>query len=749
MCFVQADYLLEGNRIGYKLIIRGEIFMKKYETITMHMEQITTSLSSYATKDVISKLERMKCDFNRKIEDFHREGRKLNIGVIGRVKAGKSSFLNTLLFEGKEVLPKAATPKTATLTKIEYSEINRVEIEFYSKEDWEIIKDDALYDEDGECGKSAKELLEMAKERNLDIDELLQKGKEEQVFENYDALVQYLNQYIGENGKYTPLVRCVCIYMDKEELKEVSIVDTPGLNDTVHSRTQRTREFIELCDAVFFLSRAGQFLAKEDLDLLCNQLPQKGVKKMVLIASQYDGALRDEIKEKGNADAEMAFFGKDIGNDTITTIPEAQKKIKHSLSEHAKYQIAKISSKKDVGNNEIVSKVLEECKAPVFVSARFHDIAMKKYEEYNAEEKADYDYWMKHIDNGDIKEQFRELGNFDAVRKLYEEIKAEKERLFAEKQEEFVPTFYTELYQYLAEQRDKTESKLAILKTSDTEKITAQKADVTNRLDKITADIGEVFGKIYEAMKKEKAEVVKKLRESSVEASKLEVHTGTEHHTGSYTSYAVNIGPFKFGGKTEHYSYTTTYKYLSAGDALDQIRTYGKDAASEIETTFLKVVNFQMFRKQLMDVVLDNFDAGSKDFSVDYFRSVVREAIDRIDYPTVEINVTDELAAITAKFSGEVRDNREQDKFRQLLIDVIEKMYQGILNKVEVVTEAFRSSMEGIKSHLKEDILESVLREFELIQQAFANKEQEICTNEAYLAEINRIAEECKEKGRR
>ena len=52
---------------------------------------------------------------------------------IGQVKAGKSTFLNTLLFDGKEVLPKAPTPKTATLTIMEYSDKNIIQIEYYSK----------------------------------------------------------------------------------------------------------------------------------------------------------------------------------------------------------------------------------------------------------------------------------------------------------------------------------------------------------------------------------------------------------------------------------------------------------------------------------------------------------------------------------------------------------------------------------------------------------------------------------------
>ena len=41
-------------------------------------------------------------------ENIMAENRLLNIGIVGRVKAGKSSLLNALLFAGQDVLPKAA-----------------------------------------------------------------------------------------------------------------------------------------------------------------------------------------------------------------------------------------------------------------------------------------------------------------------------------------------------------------------------------------------------------------------------------------------------------------------------------------------------------------------------------------------------------------------------------------------------------------------------------------------------------------
>lgn len=51
-------------------------------------------------------------------QDVVDTNRTLKIGIVGGVKAGKSSFLNALLFRGRDILPKAATPMTAALTKI-------------------------------------------------------------------------------------------------------------------------------------------------------------------------------------------------------------------------------------------------------------------------------------------------------------------------------------------------------------------------------------------------------------------------------------------------------------------------------------------------------------------------------------------------------------------------------------------------------------------------------------------------------
>ena len=73
----------------------------------------------------------------QEIAEIENSNRLLQIGIVGRVKAGKSSLLNALLFDGKSVLPKAATPMTAALTIISYGEELSAEVEFFTQKDIE------------------------------------------------------------------------------------------------------------------------------------------------------------------------------------------------------------------------------------------------------------------------------------------------------------------------------------------------------------------------------------------------------------------------------------------------------------------------------------------------------------------------------------------------------------------------------------------------------------------------------------
>ncbi|GAA9613347.1 hypothetical protein HpHA82_12950 [Helicobacter pylori] len=81
-------------------------------------------------------------ELEKTLKGMQAENRGLKVGIVGRVKAGKSSLLNALIFEGKDVLPKAATPMTASLTILKYAQNLSTEVQFYDEQDIEELKRD-------------------------------------------------------------------------------------------------------------------------------------------------------------------------------------------------------------------------------------------------------------------------------------------------------------------------------------------------------------------------------------------------------------------------------------------------------------------------------------------------------------------------------------------------------------------------------------------------------------------------------
>ena len=116
------------------------------------------------------------------LEEKRQEGRIFKLGIVGQMKTGKSSFLNEYLF-GEEILPTAATPMTAALTLIKYSDENKAEIEFYNRDDWSSIEE-----KNKEYEKEYNKALEEAKE------EAEKKGKvfnkERFKFEDVDSILK-------------------------------------------------------------------------------------------------------------------------------------------------------------------------------------------------------------------------------------------------------------------------------------------------------------------------------------------------------------------------------------------------------------------------------------------------------------------------------------------------------------------------------------------------------------------------------
>lgn len=282
-----------------------------------------------------------------KIRDNYREkvdaNRELQIGIVGRVKAGKSSLLNALLFDGKTILPKAATPMTAALTVLSYSDKLEVKIRFFEENDFAALRDkSAVYE------KKLKELIEAKVEedkvkadknpvkrfdetqsreraersakRTLNDDvglsgayDQYQKIKASSIVEkdvvgkivtlypkSLEEISSMLADYVGSDGKYMPFTQSVEIAYPNEKLKGMRVVDTPGFNDPVPSREERAYQLLKASDVVLILSPAGRYLDETDKEVLEKITVKDGLRELFVVASQIDTQLYgDEYQDLG------------------------------------------------------------------------------------------------------------------------------------------------------------------------------------------------------------------------------------------------------------------------------------------------------------------------------------------------------------------------------------------------------------------------------------------------------------------
>lgn len=274
-------------------------------------------------------------DFKTGGEALIKEGDVLKIGVVGQVKAGKSSFLNSLFFEGESVLPKASTPMTAGLTVLEYADSNEFEVEYYNQEEWEEFKKQAETYKQIETevrnnseNQNAPESI-IRKEVKSRTSEVMQsayelvsrcgrmaqskigRGAERVPFKDNASLQRILNEYVGADGEYTSVVKMLTLKMNDPRLKGVRIVDTPGVNDPIVSRENRTKEFLHSCHGVFFLSYSSRFFDSVDMSFMNSRIGNQGVGTVLMLASKYDDVLqdqgikyRDDIEEADNKSRE-------------------------------------------------------------------------------------------------------------------------------------------------------------------------------------------------------------------------------------------------------------------------------------------------------------------------------------------------------------------------------------------------------------------------------------------------------------
>jgi GTP-binding protein EngB required for normal cell division len=174
--------------------------------------------------------------------------------IIGLFKRGKSSVINALL--GQELAPVAVTPVTSVITFFEYSTSSSAHVFF----------------ENG-----IKTLIELS------------------------DVVNYVSE--EQNPKNKKNVKFLKIYCDNPILKNLIIVDTPGIGSLFEHNTETTIEFLPRIDAALFILSADLPISKADLEFLLQV--KTTIPKVLFVLNKSDLLIPSELDKIISYDLKM------------------------------------------------------------------------------------------------------------------------------------------------------------------------------------------------------------------------------------------------------------------------------------------------------------------------------------------------------------------------------------------------------------------------------------------------------------
>lgn len=445
--------------------------MEHYSTDTEFTDSVKGALDAADFPDV----DKIRQEYQKHTNS----ARLLKIGIVGAVKAGKSSLLNSLFFDGHDILPKAATPMTAALTEITWGEKCSVTVDFFTDQDIDELKrKSAEYERrfaeiksrknkemeenwlkaqkrrnpmfSGNPGAKEREQWEKSSESAAQTDlrknmllsgaweqyQMISKspvqrktGSESLAVGSVSEISGCLQDYVGADGKYMPFTSKVSITLPLESLKGIAVVDTPGFNDPVPSRDERARLALRECDAVFILSRATPFLTDTDMEVISKITQKNGLREIFIVPSQVDGTLiAPEHIRNSNRDMNVALG-------MITKI--LSKVVRNNFSD----------PKRNVNDGGVFDQLINEASDRMFLTSGICESMSRTFAERDSWDSGKRKVWenlckqypdfFSDSDEETSIASLKKLGNTENIRRCIEDVKSRKEEIFKDRLQKF------------------------------------------------------------------------------------------------------------------------------------------------------------------------------------------------------------------------------------------------------------------------------------------------------------------------
>ncbi|GAA9343797.1 dynamin family protein [Helicobacter pylori] len=738
-------------------------------------------------------------ELEKTLKELQDTNRDLKVGIIGRVKAGKSSLLNALIFEGVEVLPKAATPMTASLTILKYAKTLSAEVEFYSPKDIAELENEheryvrefnKIVDEEVKKQKEKQSLANRAKEgfkkisnkssgnksdkeapkeRILSDEEINKMAeriakreleKDTKLVSSHDQyekmkksglintekldphiqanslqeLNQKLLQFVGADGKYMPYTKAVQISLNNPNLKDLEVIDTPGVNDPIASREERTKALLKDCDVVFIVSPSNQFLTDSDMSLFDRVSNKEGLQEIYFVASQADSAVlsMSEVEKSGQH--------------LPTALENAQKALSSQLNNIMEALIQKNPNQREIFEKAIKNGVILASGVCFSMYKDFNNQASwernKKTEEYHNALQNLRDAYPDAFNSDDkSKESLLFLSNMGAIEERLEKATQEKEKLMLKNLKSKIESQANNLHSLIAQLLQDLEEEKKRIKNADISTIKEQIEAYQNLSGNIKMKFMEVYeefilhfiNNIRVGLEETLTKAIQTARVSAKKEEEEERYTERVKQGGVRGSIKRNFLWF-FDDDAGYDRVVRTRATIKAGAVLDYLTEMHErcesalnDSANSFKVVFRKELYAKVF-KQLREIISDDL------IDEVAFQKSVMAVLDRIEFK--EFDYTDKLPGEIRGKTGNLKGD-EANVFIQSVEMHVRNFKDETKNDVKGYIQGLRGNLE--KQNFASDTLKKLEENMQNLHNQVQSKEQSIAQLDAQIKALKGI----------
>ncbi len=531
-----------------------------------------------------------------------------------------------------------------------------------------------------------------------------------------------------------PCTKAVQISLNNPNLKDLEVIDTPGVNDPIASREERTKALLKDCDVVFIVSPSNQFLTDSDMDLFDRVSHKEGLQEIYFVASQADSAVGSMSEvEKSN-------------QHLPTALENAQKALSSQLSNIMEALIQKYPNQREIFEKAIKNGVILASGVCFSMYKDFNNQASwernQKTEEYhNALWNLRDSYPDAFGSDDKSKESLLLLSNMGAIEERLEKAAQRKEKIISQKLQDYAQSQANNLHKLIAQLLQDLEDEKKRVKNADMGVIKKQ----IEAYEKLSGNIEMKFREVYEEFilhfinnirvgleeTLKKAIQTAKTRSREEEEEEHYIERVKQGGLGGWARYFGSVVGEKDWGYNE---VERTRATIKAGAVLDYLNEMHErcekalnDSANSFKVVFKKELYAKVF-KQLRQIISDDL------IDEVAFQKSVMAVLNSIEFK--EFDYTDKLPSEIRGKTGNLKGD-EANAFIQSVEMHVRNFKDETRKDVKGYIQGLREALE--RQNFASDTLKKLQKDMQNLHNQVQNKEQSIAQLDAKIKALKEI----------